>query len=992
MKKNGKFLGAVLAACMAVQCAGTLPVMALDSNGMLHTMLNYAESTEYDTTPCDCGYATPIWITAAPKKDWSSTRVNTFSLLLIDIGAYSSGMNDSGKDYALDDVFFTSLEAVLRSARLNGVTTGIRFRYDSVGTKNPEPADFSMVLSHISQLSESGLLEEYADVIGFVESGFVGCYGEQWGGKYVDLESKAALLDALLEAVPSDIPVTVRTPNTFRKWLTDYCGVKDVSEDSMQYTIADSVLAEKAARVGMYNDGYMGSPSDLGTYSNREAETEWLRTAPAYGGEFSGDHALRIQSGTWLPETALPEMYRTQLTRINGNIYRRHQEKKNFSTEKEANAKLEEIQALYAAANLSEYDYHGSVVKNADSGYTAQWDWIGYDDFEFDEALDNALNLKTDNSAFYGQTVWQFIRAHLGYRYVLRSAKVSAEVSAGKQLDIEISVENTGFSECPGDKEVELLLSNGRNVYAYTTSINPKNWESASTSTESISVVLPSAMTGGKWDVYLRISNPNEDSELDTRFTTKFSNQELQYDETLAANYVGSVKINGMAADENPEYPDVRPASFWMEAAPEKVDAEAAFSFLDRGYTFTESGHYGFTMLFRVDGVTKPMQLGKWCAEWSTETDTYSSLYTTYGLNTYNMEISSDGVYALYVPFFGAAFNCKEASTAEKTKLISLTFNDARNYYSPDTKTILNGNTNVTITPVGIIEGLLTGYDVTFQLAEDAVNFQNFSEKNLDVLSQDIRTEAVTTALSLLEQKNPESYTENGIVYKFSGFTTRRDDKTCLIDENFPAIGEIELYPFYEPDRENTDLNRTRFRLVNNVDTQGIRYVLDSSAMTATVGESSGWQNSSGLGHGGSITIPAYVEDETGIYKVIGISNNAFGYEKKLSDVFIPSTVQRIGTNVANKRTTLYFYEGNLNGQIFANVAKDSYTIEFIPDFQMIPGDVNCDRAVTTADAVTLNRWLLGEEIYAGSLESDLDGNKIMNAFDLALLKKLLIQ
>lgn len=41
--------------------------------------------------------------------------------------------------------------------------------------------------------------------------------------------------------------------------------------------------------MGLYNDGYMGSNSDLGTFSNREIETNWLHRVTEetyYGGEF----------------------------------------------------------------------------------------------------------------------------------------------------------------------------------------------------------------------------------------------------------------------------------------------------------------------------------------------------------------------------------------------------------------------------------------------------------------------------------------------------------------------------------------------------------------------------------------------------------------------------------------------------------------------------------------------------------------------------------
>lgn len=206
--------------------------------------LNYTESTIYDLGSCDSGYTSAIWIKAQPGKNWT-TSVTGYSLLLIGIGGYSSAMNDDGVDYDFDEIFFTSLEATLQSAHSNGTTVGLRFRYDDNGTTNPEPAEFSQVLRHIKQIGKSGLLEKYEDAISFVETGFVGSWGEQWGGKYTSLEHKAQVLDEFLNITPDSIPVLVRTPNTFRQWLSDYCGITATAAD-MSYTINDPDLAAKA--------------------------------------------------------------------------------------------------------------------------------------------------------------------------------------------------------------------------------------------------------------------------------------------------------------------------------------------------------------------------------------------------------------------------------------------------------------------------------------------------------------------------------------------------------------------------------------------------------------------------------------------------------------------------------------------------------------------------------------------------------------------------
>lgn len=979
-----KLLSATGALCLAANMFTMLPASA--QSALKTSAINYTESTEYDLGSCDSGYTSAIWIRSEPGKNWT-TNITKYSLLLIGIGGYSSAMNDDGVDYEFDEIFFTSLEETLKSARANGATVGLRFRYDDNGSTNPEPAEFSMVLRHIEQIGESGLLYEYEDVISFVETGLVGSWGEQWGGKYTSLEHKSQVLDAFLNITPDTIPVTVRTPNTFRQWLSDYCGVSTTAAD-MSYSLDDPELAKKAARVGLYNDGYMGSDSDLGTYSNRVGETAWLSQAPSYGGEFSGADEWRLKYTTWQPENALAEMYYTNLLRINGNIYKTRTVSTEYETEEEAQARLTEIDTLYENCGLGDYDYGGTVTQS-DGGYTASWKWMGYDDFIFDEELDSKLGVSCDNSAFYGQTVWQFMRAHLGYRFVLRSSAMSEASEAGGTLNMKFSVENTGFSETPKDKEVEVLLSNGDITYTYTTDINARDWASASLNEESLELTLPETMPGGDWNVYLRISELNDDAIYDTLYCTKFANAELQYDAELNANYMGTVAIAGEEDPEKEIAADSRPAGYYMNSEAMSVDEASTVNLLDQSYTFTEAGHYGFTFLYKIEGIDEAMQIGNWYAGFTVDNSGYGSAYTTYGLNTRNQQLTEDGYYALHIPFYGCVFNCTTASTDDgNTKLTSFSFNDSRNYWSEDTFTLLNGNTDVKITPIAFIEGGHEGYDVTFHLSDGDVNYTGSIYGFNDVLSQSISNVSAVTALSLLDKECPEQYTdENGNVYKLLGFTTKKDDKSCLIDENFIAMGTIDLYPFYELDKAATNLNSTREVLTNGADSQGVRYILDDATMTATVGDGGNWENNSGFAANGSIIIPAAVESNGKIYTVTAIGANSFGSNTAVTDVTIPGTVDEIGENAFYSGTTLYVYE---NSPTAGQLAGSVYNVVYL-ETAAVSGDVNSDGAVDVADLVALRSWILGHDISIDGAAADMDFSGNINSLDEVLLRKSLI-
>lgn len=447
----------------------------------------FKESTETILNP-GMGYTSTIWYRCAPGNTPVQNPTGSLVLMFIDIGKFSSGVNGTtddegnytpGRDYPLDDAFFDGLRGTFENCRKNGCTMALRFRYDDDGTRDPEPATFDMLKSHIAQIAESKLLEEYQDILMFVESGFVGCYGEQWGGKYCSLEQKAELLDLLLDVVPDPIPVTVRTPNIFATWA----GIPVTELADWQ-----SEPGSRAARVGMFDDGYMGSDSDLGTYSNRSAETAWLgrqSVTSYFGGEFSGNLEFAQKYDTYLPENAIPEMYRTHLSYINSNIF-----------------------GLY-------------------QNYT------------FGKAYDVP---DVDNSAYYGLDVRKFIRDHLGYRFVLRSLELPQRVSQGGELALRFSVENTGFANPIRQQKAELILERGGNYIRTDIPVDSRKWLSCTETEEEIAAALPGGLEPGEWNVYLKLSVGNNTVPQTGMRSVRFANPDI-WSIVLGANYLGTVNI-----------------------------------------------------------------------------------------------------------------------------------------------------------------------------------------------------------------------------------------------------------------------------------------------------------------------------------------------------------------------------------------------------------------------------------------------------------------
>ncbi len=454
-------------------------------NTLKQANIDYTQSTETISNP-GMGYTQTIWYTCKPNDTPVKNPTGSLVLMFVDIGAFSSGSNGTtddqgnyteGTDYDLDQSFFDGLRQTFENARNNGCTIALRFRYDANGKTNPEPATFDKVLQHIQQIKDSNILEDYKDILMFVESGFVGAWGEQHSGKYTSLEYKAQLLDAMLDLVPDDIPVTVRTPNTFAKWV----GI-EMSE------LGDYVSTGNQLRVGMYNDGYMGSDSDLGTFTyNREQETSWLSRQTItsyYGGEFSGNLDWAKKYDTYLPQNAIPEMYKTHLSYINANVYQ-----------------------LYK-----------------DYTFGAEYD------------VDNV-----DNSSYYGETVFKFIRDHIGYRFVLKNSELNESVSQGGTLNLNFDIENTGFANPIRSQKAEVILEKDGNYITTQVDLDTTKWYSCTTTNSKITLNVPN-IEAGTWNVYLKLSVGDNTVPQHYLRSVKFANNDI-WNTSLGANYLGSVDV-----------------------------------------------------------------------------------------------------------------------------------------------------------------------------------------------------------------------------------------------------------------------------------------------------------------------------------------------------------------------------------------------------------------------------------------------------------------
>lgn len=229
--------------------------------------LNYEESTEEILNP-DQGFYRPVYVKinengATYNKGIINSQTQLYHLRC-DISAFSAEVNNVA-DKPLTDDALEGLDALLSCLKENDKNAIVRFAYDPGynGSADKEPV-LEVMLGHVKGVCS--VLNRYVNTVTAIETGLIGPWGEMHTSAAANKEHITPLINAFLTAA-SEIPVLVRTPEMIYNYINvSYDKVEEISISP----------DEKAYRLGLYNDGYLGSESDLGTYSNRERDINFL--------------------------------------------------------------------------------------------------------------------------------------------------------------------------------------------------------------------------------------------------------------------------------------------------------------------------------------------------------------------------------------------------------------------------------------------------------------------------------------------------------------------------------------------------------------------------------------------------------------------------------------------------------------------------------------------------------------------------------------------
>lgn len=313
------------------------------------------------------------------EKSFSSYNSTELTLLEINLRNYSDGeISESG---------LRNLQTLFDCLRARDKRLIVRFLYDWQGkAQETEPEDIAIILRHMEQIGP--IVRRNRDIIFTLQGTFTGDVGEMHHTKHDDWKT---LIETLAAAVGEDVYLAVRTPKQWRSII---------SEDA-----AESALA---AQLGLFNDGMMGSGSDLGTYGDA------ARADANYSAAWRREDELKFQD----------ELCR----RVpNGGEVVYDTPYNDF-----ANA-VENMRTMHISYLNRDYDAR-ALNKWADYRVTEQGVWNGMD----------------------GLT---YIERHLGYRFVLRGGEITY-LQRENRLYIKEKVANVGFAPAYRDVRAELVFVN----------------------------------------------------------------------------------------------------------------------------------------------------------------------------------------------------------------------------------------------------------------------------------------------------------------------------------------------------------------------------------------------------------------------------------------------------------------------------------------------------------------------------------------------------
>jgi hypothetical protein len=233
-------------------------------------------------------------------------------------------------------------------------------------------------------------------------------------------------------------------------------------DESMAYTGSDE------ARIGLHNDCFLSSYSDVGTYSD-------------YGNDLSEKGIDTTHLKPYLASDS-------KFTAIGGETCRDG----------------------WSPFNKCE----GHAVQEMERMH-----------YSF---LNAHYNNREVNNHWVSGGCMEEIKKRLGYRFVLRKAVLQNEAEAGGSFRVSLEMDNVGFASPYNPRSVELILRNVKDgeVYSLPMQADPRFWFAGSSTIEE-QLTIPPGMPGGSYELLLNLPDPEPTLKNNPDFSIRLANENM---------------------------------------------------------------------------------------------------------------------------------------------------------------------------------------------------------------------------------------------------------------------------------------------------------------------------------------------------------------------------------------------------------------------------------------------------------------------------------
>lgn len=487
-KKTIIIAAAILAAALLLTAGGIL-VYYLKNQfaNVTFSARPQAETPEYLNTP-ECGWYQLYAYRLKPDTMLAESELylqeNDSDGIPYRLALLEFNLSDY-KSCELDYFAQENIKKVLERFKKTKAKVILRFLYDWDGNgRENEPDVIPIIKRHMEQTGK--IINSYRKMVYTTQGIFVGSWGEMHDSRFLSVEDMTDLLLYYASVTDDSVYLSVRTPNQYRDILTELEQHKSRYEE---YGINRKKLI---ARLGLFNDGMLGSVSDTGTYH-------------------AADTAPSIQAGKEIRAKEIAFQNNVCLNVPNGG----EAVKDNpYNDWENAIADMRQMRISY----LNQIYDEAVIKKWRESTYSG------------------------NDTLYDGISAYEYIAKHLGYRFVLRDTKIDYRPDKNATARGTVTVENVGFASMYHTKKLSVEMINretGKRISVFSTKDkndrqHPCHWAPGETSRLSFEFD-PLELEEGEYTLLLYMT------DLDSREFIHFAND--SFDRKLNGYLLGTVKI-----------------------------------------------------------------------------------------------------------------------------------------------------------------------------------------------------------------------------------------------------------------------------------------------------------------------------------------------------------------------------------------------------------------------------------------------------------------